>query len=143
MLGDDAIRAEDKHETLWTGIPIIILIVIAIPSFKLLYMQDRTPPADLTIKAIGSQWYWTYEYPDYDELTFDALMLEDYELEEGQPRLLATDTSVVVPVGATVRVLVTATDVIHSWAVPAFGVKMDAVPGRMNETWFRADKQGI
>lgn len=130
-------------ETLWTGIPIIILIVIAIPSFKLLYMQDRTPPADLTIKAIGSQWYWTYEYPDYGELTFDALMLEDYELEEGQPRLLATDANVVVPVGATVRVLVTATDVIHSWAVPAFGVKMDAVPGRMNETWFRADKQGI
>ena len=130
-------------ETIWTGVPVIILIVIAVPSFKLLYYQDRTPEADMTIKAIGNQWYWSYEYPDQNDLAFDAIMLEEDELEEGQPRLLATDYNVVVPVDTTVRVLVTATDVLHAWAVPSFGVKMDAVPGRVNETWFRATEEGI
>ena len=127
----------------WTGVPVIILIVIAVPSFKLLYYQDRTPDAEMTIKAIGHQWYWTYEYPDHGDITFDAIMLEDYELEEGQPRLLETDTHVVVPVDTTIRVLVTADDVIHAWSVPSFGVKIDAVPGRLNETWMRIEREGI
>ena len=130
-------------EIIWTGVPVIILIVIAVPSFKLLYYQDRTPEADMTIKAIGNQWFWSYEYPDHGDLYFDAIMLEDDELAEGQPRMLATDYNVVVPVDTTVRVLVTANDVIHAWAMPSFGVKIDAVPGRMNETWFRANEEGI
>src|SRR5690606_7952312 len=100
--------------------------------------------ADLTIKATGAQWYWTYEYPDHEGITFDSLMLTDEEAAEaGEPRLLATDTRVVVPVGKVVRVLVTASDVLHAWAIPAFGIKIDAVPGRLNETWFRAEREGI
>ena len=135
------------HNTLlelaWTVIPILILVVIAIPSFRLLYFQRDTPAADLTIKAIGNQWYWSYEYPDNGNFSFDSLMLEDDELEEGQPRLLAVDNEVVVPVGKVVKVLVTASDVIHNWALPAFGVKMDGVPGRINETWFLAERPGV
>ena len=130
-------------EVLWTVVPIIILVVLAVPSFKLLYHQDVVPKADMTIKAIGHQWYWSYEYPDHGDFTFDALMLEEDELEEGQLRLLETDTEVVVPVNATVRVLVTADDVLHAWAVPSLYVKMDAVPGQINETWFKADKEGV
>tara|TARA_B100001939_G_scaffold315424_1_gene300613 strand:- start:10158 stop:11018 length:861 start_codon:yes stop_codon:yes gene_type:complete len=130
-------------EVVWTVLPILILVVIAVPSFKLLYKQDVIPEADVTIKAIGNQWYWTYEYPDHDGLYFDAVMLTDEESEEsGKPRLLATDNSVVVPVGKTVRVQVTANDVIHAWTIPAFGAKVDAVPGRLNETWFKAEKEG-
>ena len=130
-------------EVAWTLIPILILLVIAVPSFRLLYFDRTIPEADLTIKAIGNQWYWSYEYPDADGMTFDSLMVEEADLKEGQPRLLAVDNDVVVPVGKTVRVIVTATDVIHNWAIPAFGMKMDAVPGRLNEAWFRADKTGI
>ena len=130
-------------EVVWTVIPIIILVVIAVPSFKLLYFADRTVDAEMTIKAIGHQWYWSYEYPDHDELTFDATMLEDAELKDGQPRLLATDNAVVMPVDTNVRLLITADDVIHSWAMPAFGVKLDGVPGRVNETWVRVEKEGI
>jgi cytochrome c oxidase subunit 2 len=130
-------------EVAWTLIPILILLVIAVPSFRLLYFDRTIPDADLTIKAIGNQWYWSYEYPDADGMTFDSLMVEDADLKEGQPRLLAVDNDVVVPVGKTVRVIVTATDVIHNWAIPAFGMKMDAIPGRLNEAWFRADKTGI
>jgi cytochrome c oxidase subunit 2 len=130
-------------EVAWTVLPILILLVIAIPSFRLLYLQRDIPPADITIKAIGNQWYWTYEYPDHGNFVFDAIMLEDDELEPGQPRLLSTDNAVVVPVNATVRVVVTATDVIHNWAMPSFGVKMDAIPGRLNETWFRAEQTGV
>lgn len=130
-------------EVLWTVVPILILLVIAIPSFRLLYLQRDIPQADMTIKAIASQWLWTYEYPDHDELTFDAVMVEDEDLQPGQPRLLTTDNAVVVPVNATVRVIVTANTVMHNWAVPAFGVKMDAIPGRLNETWFRAEKTGM
>lgn len=129
-------------EVIWTIVPIMILVVIAIPSFRLLYKEMVIPEADLTIKAIGYQWYWGYEYPDHGDIAFDSLMLKDDELAPGQPRLLATDTDVVVPVNATVRVIITAEDVIHSWAMPAFGVKMDAVPGRINETWFRATQTG-
>jgi len=128
-------------EVIWTVAPIMILVMIAVPSFRLLYKQMEVPEADVTIKAIGYQWYWGYEYPD-DGLEFEALMLEDDELAEGQPRLLATDTEVVVPVNKVVRMQITAEDVIHSWAIPSFGVKMDGVPGRLNETWFKATEVG-
>jgi cytochrome c oxidase subunit 2 len=129
-------------EVAWTIVPVIILLVIVVPSFRLLYYTDRVEEADMTLKAIGHQWYWSYEYPDHGDFTFDALILEDDELEEGQPRLLATDTAVVLPVGAKIRLLTTADDVIHSWAVPALGVKMDSVPGRVNETWFQINREG-
>ncbi len=129
-------------EVLWTVIPILILIMIAIPSFRLLFAQYDFPKADVTIKAIGNQWYWTYEYPDHDDMTFDSVMLEDDELKPGQPRLLSVDNQVVVPVNKNVHVLVTATDVLHNWAMPSFGVKIDTVPGRVLKTWFRAEKTG-
>ena len=129
-------------EVIWTVVPVIILLVIAVPSFRLLYYTDRVEEADMTLKAIGHQWYWSYEYPDHGDFTFDAVMLEEDELEEGQPRLLATDEAVVLPVGAKIRLLTTADDVIHSWAIPAFGVKMDSVPGRINETWFQINREG-
>ena len=131
-------------EVVWTMVPVIILVAVAIPSFRLLYFMDRTADAEMTIKAIGHQWYWSYEYPDLGEdITFDAFMVPDDELSEGQVRLLATDESVVVPVDTNIRLLVTADDVIHSWAIPSFGVKLDGVPGRINETWFRVDAEGI
>jgi len=130
-------------EVLWTAIPVIILVLIAIPSLRLLYYLDRTPDAEMTIKAIGHQWYWSYEYPDLGDVSFDAVMLEDDELEEGDIRLLSTDTPVVVPVDTNIRLLTTADDVIHAWTIPAFGVKLDSVPGRVNETWFRATKVGV
>lgn len=129
-------------EVIWTGVPILILVVIAVPSFKLLYFQSEVGEADLTIKTTGHQWYWTYEYMDEDGLSFTSIMLEDDELKPGQPRLLETDTHVVVPVGKRVRMLVTASDVLHAWTIPAFGVKVDAVPGRMNELWFEVDEPG-
>lgn len=129
-------------EVAWTVVPVIILAVILVPSFRLLFAQYTFPKADLTIKATGHQWYWSYEYPDHDDMTFDAVMLEDDELKPGQPRLLATDNDVVVPVNKNVHVLVTASDVIHNWAVPAFTTKIDAVPGRVLKTWFRAERTG-
>lgn len=129
-------------EVLWTVVPILILIVIAVPSFKLLYFGDKTKDAELTIKAIGKQWYWSYEYPDNGNFTFDATIIPENEIKPGQVRLLETDNVVVVPVNTNIRLLITAADVIHAWAMPAFGVKKDAVPGRTNETWFRADREG-
>ena len=129
-------------EILWTVIPCLILIVIAVPSFRLLYKQDVIPKADVTIKAIGYQWYWGYEYPDQN-IAFEANMVETKNLKPNQPRLLETDNHVVVPVGKVVKVLITANDVLHAWAVPSFGVKRDAVPGRINETWFKAEKEGV
>ena len=129
-------------EVAWTIVPVIILLIIAVPSFRLLYYTDRVEDADMTLKAIGHQWYWSYEYPDHGDFTFDAIMLEEDELEEGQLRLLETDTAVVLPTGAKIRLLTTADDVIHSWAVPALGVKMDSVPGRVNETWFQINREG-
>lgn len=132
-------------EVLWTVIPVLTLVLIAVPSFKLLYLIDVVPKADMTIKAIGHQWYWSYEYPDNGNFTFDATLLEEKEeLEKtkNKLRLLETDNSVVVPVDTTIRVIVTADDVLHAWAVPSFGVKLDAVPGRLNETWFKATKTG-
>ncbi len=130
-------------EVLWTVIPVVILVLIAIPSFKLLYYSDTIPKADLTVKAIGHQWYWSYEYPDHGNFTFDATILADDELKEGQPRLLEVDNRIVVPVNKVVRVQVTADDVLHAWAIPAFGVKVDGVPGRLNEIWFKAEKTGV
>ena len=130
-------------EVIWTAVPVMILVVIAIPSMKLLYAQDVIPEADMTIKTIGKQWYWTYEYPDHGNFVFDAFMLQDEEAaEQGLPRLLATDRAVVIPVDTTVRILVTAGDVLHSFAVPAFGIKIDAVPGRLNETWVHVTEEG-
>ncbi len=130
-------------EVAWTVLPVIILVIIAIPSFRLLYEQLEAPEPELTIKTTGHQWYWSYEYPDYEGVAFDSFMLRDDELEPGQPRLLATDTEVIVPVDTNVKVLVTASDVIHAWKIPAFGSMVDAVPGRINETWFRATREGV
>jgi cytochrome c oxidase subunit 2 len=119
--------------------------LIAVPSIRLLYQGDVIPAnVDLTVKAIGHQWYWSYEYPDNGGFTFDALMLNDEDAKKaGEPRLLGVDNRVVVPVGKTVRMITTAQDVIHSWTIPAFGVKMDAVPGKLNETWFKAEREGV
>jgi cytochrome c oxidase subunit 2 len=129
-------------EIAWTIIPVLILVAIAIPSFRLLFAQYDFPKADVTITATGSQWYWTYEYPDQG-ITFDSIMVQDANLKEGQPRLLAVDREVVVPVNKNVQVQVKANDVIHDWAVPAFGIKIDAVPGRLQSTWFRAEREGV
>ena len=141
-------------EVLWTVLPILILVAIAIPSFRLLYKELVIPPADLTVKATGYQWAWGYEYTDdaYAGISFDAYMLSDDERAEriaagaseaSLPRLLAADYDVVVPAGKIVRVQVTSTDVIHSFAMPAFGIKVDAIPGRLNETWFKAEAPGV
>jgi len=130
-------------EIAWTAIPVLILVVIAIPSFKLLYFMDRAANPEMTLKAVGHQWYWSYEYPDNGDFTFDAYMIADEDLQEGQLRLFDVDNRVVLPVETDVRLLTTATDVIHSWAVPALGVKMDAVPGKINETWLRINRPGI
>ena len=131
-------------EVIWTVVPALILLVIAVPSFRLLANQYDPPKADLTIKAIGHQWYWEYEYPDQGGFTFDSVMLTNEEAEKrGTPKLLDVDNRVVVPAGATVKILTTAADVIHSFAIPAFYVKMDAVPGRINETWFKVDRPGV
>jgi cytochrome c oxidase subunit 2 len=129
-------------EIAWTVIPILILVAIAIPSFRLLFAQYDFPKADLTITATGHQWYWTYEYPDQG-IHFDAIMVQQADLKEGQPRLLTADHDLVVPVKKNIIVQVKATDVIHDWAVPSFGVKIDAVPGRLQKTWFRAERTGM
>jgi cytochrome c oxidase subunit 2 len=135
-------------EVIWTVVPIIILTGIAIPSFKLLFFQQAIPPADLTVKATGNQWYWNYAYPDNGKFEFDSRMLDEADRPKqkpNEPRLLAVDNDIVVPVNKVVRVIVTADagGVIHSFAVPSFGVKIDAVPGRLNETWFKATREGI
>ncbi|MEZ5825437.1 MAG: cytochrome c oxidase subunit II [Geminicoccaceae bacterium] len=129
-------------EVVWTAVPVMILVIIAIPSFKLLYYSDVVPKTDMTLKAIGRQWYWSYEYPDQGNFTFDAYMIPDDELTEGQMRLLETDNRVVLPVGTNIRVQVTASDVLHSWAMPPLGIKIDAVPGRLNEVWINIEKAG-
>jgi cytochrome c oxidase subunit II len=130
-------------EVLWTVVPIVILVVIAVPSFRLLYFVDRTAEAELTVKAIGNQWFWSYEYPDHDNLTFDAVIIPDEDIQEGQVRLLSTDNDVVLPVDTNIRILTTAIDVIHAFALPNLGLKLDAVPGRINETWVRIDHEGV
>ena len=122
-------------EVVWTVVPIIILVGIAIPSFRLLYFAETVQDSELTVKAIGRQWYWSYEYPDNGNFTFDAYMVADEDLQPGQPRLLATDNAMVLPVDTNIRFIITASDVLHNFAMPAFGLKTDAVPGRINETW--------
>ena len=132
-------------EVVWTMVPLIILIVIAIPSFKLLYFVDRTSEAELTVKAVGLQWAWRYEYPDEEALSFESYMIPEDEITAEQKRLLDVDYPLVVPTGKNIRLLVTADDVLHSFAMPSMGVKIDAVPGRLNETWFNipAGKEGM
>jgi len=131
-------------EVIWTVVPVLILVWIAVPSFRLLANQYEPPKAGLTIKATGHQWYWEYEYPDQGGFSFDSIMLSDADAaKHGDPIKLGVDNRVVVPVGTTVRVLTTAADVIHAWAMPSFWVQMDAVPGRINETWFKVDRLGV
>jgi cytochrome c oxidase subunit 2 len=130
-------------EVMWTIVPVIILVAIAIPSFRLLFLQLDEPTPDLTVKATGKQWYWSYNYPDNGNFEFDSLIVEDKDLKPGQPRLLTVDNEMVVPVNKVVHVLVTGADVIHSFAVPSFGIKIDAVPGRLNDTWFKATSEGL
>ena len=127
----------------WTAVPVLVLVIIAIPSFKLLYYMDVEPETELTIKATGHQWYWNYTYPDNGNFTFDANMIADSDLQAGQLRLLETDNRLVVPVGTNVRIQTTAADVLHSWAVPQFGVKVDAVPGRLNQLWINVEQPGV
>jgi cytochrome c oxidase subunit 2 len=143
------VPTKTTHNTLlevaWTLIPVLILTAIAVPSFKLLFLQTTIPPADLTVKAIGKQWYWTYGYPD-SKFEFDSVLACDASRTKcEQPRLLAVDNDMVVPVNKVVRVQVTADaiGVIHAFAVPSFGIKIDAVPGRLNETWFKATREGV
>jgi cytochrome c oxidase subunit 2 len=141
------VASRTTHNTLlevaWTIVPIVILLVIAVPSFKLLFLQLNLPAADMTVKATGKQWYWSYSYPDHGKFEFDSLMLKADELKPDQPRLLSVDNDMVVPVNKTVHVIVTGADVIHAFAVPSFGIKIDAIPGRINETWFKATREGI
>ncbi|PSJ37027.1 cytochrome c oxidase subunit II [Allosphingosinicella deserti] len=131
-------------EIAWTLVPVLILVAIAVPSIRLLAHQYSPPKADLTIKATGNQWYWTYTYPDNGDFEIVSNVLKDEDAKKrGEPRLLAVDERMVVPVGATVKMIVTSADVIHSWGVPAFWAKIDAVPGRLNETWFKTDRPGV
>ena len=130
-------------EVAWTVLPVVILVIIAVPSFRLLFFQLTVPQADLTVKATGKQWFWSYTYPDNGPIEFDSLMLQDKDRKPEQPRLLAVDNAMVVPVNKVVRMQVIGADVIHSFAVPSFGIKIDAVPGRLNETWFKAEKEGV
>jgi cytochrome c oxidase subunit 2 len=136
------VPSRTTHNTLievaWTLVPVLILVGIAVPSFRLLFLELDLPKADLTIKATGKQWYWSYAYPDNGKFEFDSLMAQDK-----QPRLLGVDNEMVVPVNKVIRVETTGADVIHSFAVPAFGIKIDAIPGRLNETWFKATKTGM
>jgi cytochrome c oxidase subunit 2 len=129
-------------EVLWTVLPVVILVFIAVPSFRYLFEQLNTPPADLTVKVTGVTWNWKYDYPDNGDFEFDSLIALDKDLKPGQPRLLSVDNEMVVPVNKVVRVLVTGFDVIHSFKVPSFGIMIDAIPGRLNETWFKATREG-
>lgn len=132
-------------EVIWTVVPVVILVIIAIPSMKLLYYSDRMENPDMTVKVVGYQWYWGYEYPDQGEFSYMSYMVPEDEINvaEGQKRLLSTDNPLVLPVDTNIEFHVTAADVLHSFAVPAFGVKVDAVPGRLNETWTRIEKPGV
>ncbi len=129
-------------EIIWTVVPVLILVMVAVPSFRLLFYQLKIPAADVTVKATGKQWFWSYSYPD-SKFEFDSLMVQDKDLKAGQLRLLSVDNEMVVPVNKVVRVLVTGADVIHSFSVPSFGIKIDAIPGRLNETWFKAEREGM
>jgi len=130
-------------EVLWTAVPVVILIIIAIPGLRLLYFQDRVQDADMTLKVAGHQWYWSYSYPDHGDFTFDSIIVPDEGLQEGQPRMLTVDNRVVLPVDTNIQILLTGEDVIHSWAVPALGIKFDATPGRIHERWVRIEEEGV
>ncbi len=136
------VPSKTTHNTLievaWTLIPVLILVAIAVPSFRLLFLQLDTPKADLTVKVTGKQWYWSYSYPDHGKFEFDSLLVQDKK-----PRLLGVDNEMVVPVNKVVRIQTTGADVIHAFAMPAFGIKIDSIPGRLNETWFKATKTGM
>ena len=136
------VPSKTTHNTLievaWTLIPVLILVALVVPSFRLLFLELDVPKADLTVKVTGKQWYWSYAYPDNGKFEFDSLLAQDK-----QPRLLGVDNEMVVPVNKIVRIQTTGADVIHSFAVPAFGIKIDSVPGRLNETWFKATKLGM
>jgi cytochrome c oxidase subunit II len=129
-------------EVLWTALPVLILVVIAIPSFKLLYFADRAVDPDMTVKIQSHQWYWSYEYPD-QQVAFDSNLIPEADLKEGQLRLLDVDNRMVVPVGKKVQILLTSSDVMHSFFIPSFGVQLYTTPGRVNETWFQVDKAGV
>lgn len=141
------VPSRTAHHTLleiaWTVIPVLILVVMAIPSFRLVYYEDRTRDADLTVKVTGHQWYWEYTYPDKNNIDFSSYIIPDDQLQPGQRRLLEVDNQLVVPVGKNIRVLQSSADVIHSWFVPSLGVQRYAIPGRTIETWFRVDKPGV
>lgn len=130
-------------EVLWTVVPVIVLMVIFVPSMRILYFADRAADAEMTLKVVGAQWYWTYEYPDQGDITFDSNMIPEDEITTGQRRLLEVDNRVVLPVDTTIRILVTAADVLHNFAIPSLGLKTDAVPGRINETWTRILAEGV
>ncbi len=129
-------------EVIWTALPIVILVVISIPSLKTLYYADHTKDAEMTLKVVGNQWYWSYAYPDHGDIEFDSTFIEDEDLEPGQPRLLSVDNPVVLPAGTNVRLLLTSNDVIHNWAIPALVIKLDNTPGRTNETWVHINEIG-
>ena len=130
-------------EVIWTVVPIVILVIISVPSLKLLYFMDKTHNPEMTLKVTGHQWYWSYEYPDDGNFTFDSVMVDEDDLEDGQTRLLTVDEEVVLPIDTDIRVLLSSDDVIHNWAVPSFGIKIDTVPGRTNETWVRINREGV
>lgn len=130
-------------EIVWTVVPVIILVWLFIPSYNMMVENDRVVDADMTLKVIGHQWYWSYEYPDHGNFTFDANMTFAEDLEDKSLRMMETDYHVVLPVGKKVRLLFTAGDVLHSWGIPALGIKLDAVPGRLNETWVEITKPGM
>nr|AOX21999.1 cytochrome c oxidase subunit II [Sceloglaux albifacies] len=130
-------------ELIWTILPAIVLILLALPSLQILYMMDEINEPDLTLKAIGHQWYWTYEYTDFEDLTFDSYMTPTTDLPLGHFRLLEVDHRVVVPMESPIRIIVTASDVLHSWTVPSLGVKTDAIPGRLNQTSITTTRPGI
>ena len=129
-------------EVIWTVIPIVILIIFSVPSMKLLFFMDKAQNPEMTLKIVGHQWYWSYQYPDHGGFEFDSNMIPDEEIKPGQRRLLDVDNQVVLPANTEVRLLMTSEDVIHNWAIPAFGVKLDTVPGRTNETWVKVTKPG-
>nr|YP_008592405.2 cytochrome c oxidase subunit II [Crossorhombus azureus] len=140
---DKLVLDSQEIEVIWTVLPAVVLILIALPSLRLLYMMDEVSAPQMTVKAVGHQWYWTYEYTDYEDLEFDAYMLPTSDLAPGQFRLLEADHRVVVPSTSPIRMLVTSEDVLHSWALPALGVKVDAIPGRLNQTTFIVDRPGV
>nr|YP_010956617.1 cytochrome c oxidase subunit II [Gastropsetta frontalis]WMY89710.1 cytochrome c oxidase subunit II [Gastropsetta frontalis] len=142
-LTDKLVLDSQEMEIFWTVMPAIVLILIALPSLRLLYLMDELLDPHLTIKAVGHQWYWTYEYSDYQELDFESYMVPTFDLDPGNFRLLETDHRMITPLGSPIRIIITSEDVLHSWTIPALGIKVDAVPGRLNQTTFIAAIPGV